>query len=73
MTVQFIYLLWEESPAQLHAAKAVLPLKLPGERQLHNVKAANKCEDGMDIKTFQLFAAAKTWDEIRHGIFTVMK
>ena len=69
MTVQYAYGLWAESPAQLRASKAILPLVLPSERQLHKIKTQNKCEDGADIKAVQLLASSKNWEEVRHAIF----
>ena len=59
ITAQFAYSLWDSSPAQFRASKAILPLCLPGERQLKRIKQRNKCEDGEDIKAVQMLASQK--------------
>ena len=67
-TAQFAYGLWAESPSQYRASKAILPLIIPGERQLKRIKARNKCEDGEDIKTYQMLGSTKKPEEILHAI-----
>ena len=57
MTVQYPYSLWAESPSQLRATKAILPLILPGERSLQKIKSQNRCDDGEDIKAVQMLAS----------------
>ena len=61
---QFAYSLWDASPAQFRASTAILPLYFPGERQCKRIKQRNKCEDGEDVKTYQILASQKKTDEI---------
>ena len=68
ITTQFPYSLWDSSAAQFRASKAILPLCLPGERQLKRIKQRNKCEDGEDIKAVQMLASQKKIDEIWYSL-----
>jgi len=62
MTMQLCYAMWSRSPAGYREMKSLSPLALPCERQLQNLKQANRVKDGRDIKTYQMRAATRGLD-----------